>query len=305
MAYAVGKDAFPDYAHRFSPKKFTQPQLFACLVPKVWLKTDYRGVVGFLSDCADLRQVIDLEAVPHFTTLHKASRRLLCQKHVQGLLQATVARSMARRRTIDLAAADSSGFEATHASRYYVWRAKQLGSPPKHMTYRYFPKLGIICDVATHMILAIHPTRGPSPDVGQLSHLLKRLCRGFRVRCLVADAGYDSEPNHVLLREKYHIHSIIPPLLGRPTKKLPTGHYRRLMKTRFDERRYRQRPQAETTVSMIKRNLGSCLSTRTHWSKIREMSLKSLAHNIAILLALRGFLQSLSERFSGHHERSR
>jgi hypothetical protein len=258
-AYAVGKDTFPDYAHRFSPKKFTQPQLFACLVLKVWLKTDYRGVVELLSDCPELCRAIGLEAVPHFTTLHKASRRLLRQKHVQELLEATVVRSMPRRRTIDLAAADSSGFEATHASRYYVWRAKQLGSPSKHMTYRYFLKLGIICDVATHMILAIHPTRGPSPDVGQLSHLLKRLCARVRIRWLVADAGYDSEPNHVLLREEYHIHSVIPPLLGRPTAKLPTGRYRRLMKTRFDKRRYRQRPQAETTVSMVKRNLGSCL----------------------------------------------
>jgi hypothetical protein len=33
---------------------------------------------------------------------------------------------------------------------------------------------------------------------------------------------------------------------------------------------------------MIKRNLGSCLSGRAHSSKIHEMRLKGLAHNIAI-----------------------
>jgi hypothetical protein len=31
------------YSHRNSPKKFTQHQLFACLVLKNFLRTDYRG----------------------------------------------------------------------------------------------------------------------------------------------------------------------------------------------------------------------------------------------------------------------
>jgi len=43
-AFEVGKSALRPYAHRFSPKKFTQPQLFACLVLKEFLKLDYRGL---------------------------------------------------------------------------------------------------------------------------------------------------------------------------------------------------------------------------------------------------------------------
>ena len=34
VALAAGKEAFSDYSHKFSPKKFTRPQLFACLVLK-------------------------------------------------------------------------------------------------------------------------------------------------------------------------------------------------------------------------------------------------------------------------------
>jgi hypothetical protein len=34
VALAAGKDAFSDYSHIYSPHKFTQPQLFACLVLK-------------------------------------------------------------------------------------------------------------------------------------------------------------------------------------------------------------------------------------------------------------------------------
>jgi hypothetical protein len=56
------------YAHKFSPKKFTQPQLFACLVLKTFLKTDYRGLAAHLAEHSDLRAVLGLEIVPHFTT---------------------------------------------------------------------------------------------------------------------------------------------------------------------------------------------------------------------------------------------
>ncbi len=76
-AYATAQRALPAYAHRFSPQKFTQHQLFACLVLKEFLKTDYRGVVGVLADCTDLCAAIELERIPHFTTLQKAADRLL------------------------------------------------------------------------------------------------------------------------------------------------------------------------------------------------------------------------------------
>ena len=77
VAYATAKEALPKYAHRFSPKKFTQHQLFACLVLKEFLKTDYRGIVGVLADCPELCAAIELEHVPHYTTLQKAADRLL------------------------------------------------------------------------------------------------------------------------------------------------------------------------------------------------------------------------------------
>ncbi len=77
MAYAMARDALPKYGHRFSPKKFTQYQLFACLVLKEFLKTDYRDVVGVLTDCPELCATIELQHVPHYTTLQKAADRLL------------------------------------------------------------------------------------------------------------------------------------------------------------------------------------------------------------------------------------
>ena len=72
IALAVGKDAFPDYSHRCSPKTYTpQPQLFACLVLKTLLRIDYRGVEAMLRDLPELCEVIGLRCVPDHSTLQQ------------------------------------------------------------------------------------------------------------------------------------------------------------------------------------------------------------------------------------------
>ena len=55
---AVGSATFSDYSHRYSPKTFTQPQKFACLVLKVFFKTDYRGICKVLSEFTELRAAL-------------------------------------------------------------------------------------------------------------------------------------------------------------------------------------------------------------------------------------------------------
>jgi hypothetical protein len=47
-ALAVAEATLADYGHRFSPHRFTQPQLFACLALKTFFKTDYRGITELL-----------------------------------------------------------------------------------------------------------------------------------------------------------------------------------------------------------------------------------------------------------------
>lgn len=76
-ALATARRALPAYSHRCSPKKFTQHQLFACLVLKNFLKTDYRGVAAHLKDSSSLIATLELTKLPHFTTLQKAAQRLL------------------------------------------------------------------------------------------------------------------------------------------------------------------------------------------------------------------------------------
>ena len=85
-ALAIARDALPAYTHEFSPRKFTQHQLFAILALKEFERCDYRKVAALLQDCPELRQAIGLREVPHFTTLQKASRRMLASDNVRALL---------------------------------------------------------------------------------------------------------------------------------------------------------------------------------------------------------------------------
>jgi hypothetical protein len=76
-ALRLAKESLPAYSSRFSRKDFTQPQLFALLALKTFLKTDYRGVVALLDDFPELRADLGLTRVPHYSTLCYAARRLL------------------------------------------------------------------------------------------------------------------------------------------------------------------------------------------------------------------------------------
>ncbi len=97
VAPATAEKSLPLYAHRFSPRKFTQHQLFACLVLKNFFKVDYRGIVAILRDAPEICSTMGLLNVPHFTTLQKASRRLLRAPRVERLLDHTVRMAMGRR----------------------------------------------------------------------------------------------------------------------------------------------------------------------------------------------------------------
>lgn len=305
VALAAGKEAFSDYSHKFSPQKFTQPQLFACLVLKEFERKDYRGIHQLLLDCPDLRQAIGLHSVPHFTTLQKASRRLLRLGRVRRLLNSTVQRVLKRRRVVSYAAGDSSGFDARHASRYYVHRRDADKSdenrPKKRVIYQRFGKLMLIVCCLSHAIVALVASEGPTPDIDQLDDVLAETPKRLRLRHMVLDAGFDSAHNHRLLREDHGIVSTIPPRHGRPAvdpRSLPKDKYRRRMKTHFNRKAYRKRPQVETVFSMLKRNLGSALRGRSRHSRRRDMLLRALTHNITLAL-LRVFYRASSDPLSG------
>ena len=91
-AFELAQRTIPAFSHRFSPKKFTQHELFALLVLKTHQQQDYRGLVALLVDMPELMRDLGMKAVPHYTTLQKASERFLSDAALQQLLSGTVER---------------------------------------------------------------------------------------------------------------------------------------------------------------------------------------------------------------------
>lgn len=288
VAYATAKRSLPPYLHLKSPKKFTQHQLVACLVLKEFFTTDYRGIEEILEDGTDLRRILELQEVPHYTTLQKAARRLTkkdtLDKLIKEILQVALT-SKIMKKNVRLSALDGTGFESHHISAYFVKRKAKGEEKYQMTTYTRYPKVGIVVDTRTHLVLSGVPERGPYPDIVHFERAVTEAEKNVHSNILTADAGYDSEKSHVFARETYNIRTIIPPKIGRQTVKLPSGKWRKIMATRFNKILYGQRWQVETVNSMLKRNLGSFLRARTYWSQCREMMLRLFVHNVMIVRA--------------------
>jgi Transposase DDE domain len=156
---------------------------------------------------------------------------------------------------------------------------------------RTWPKLTLVCHTATHLVASATLTRGPSQDAPLLPDALEPAVRHLDVDRLLGDGGYDSEANHLLAREHLGVRSTVIALNRRgkgpgrrpASRKWAQTRYRRQMYRRFHRRKYRQRWQAESVISRLKRRLGPCLRGRTDASKERECHVRILTHNLMIL----------------------
>jgi Transposase DDE domain len=283
-ALATGEASLRCYSHHFSPRKYTQPQLFACLALKVFFRTDYRGISVLLYELPELAAALRLRAVPHFTTLHKAGARLLRRRRFRQLLGRTLRRLLGRRRRVKRAAFDSTGFECGHTSHYFVRRRAKGAKAQRKLTYSRWAKLEAAFETSSQLILAAIPRRGPRVDSDRFVPLLEEALRQVRLTTVLADAGYDSESNHRYARERRKVRSVIPATAGRPTSKLPSGKWRRRMKQRLNKHycSYGQRWQAESGFSRGKRRLGSAVNGRTYASQCRDLLLLVLTYNLML-----------------------
>jgi len=287
-AMKAGQESLRNYRRRKSPKKFTQPQLFACLVVKEFRCLDYRGMWVLLQEWPELRNILELKKVPHFTTLWAASKRLLAKPKAEALLDGVLRRCRQAKilgKRTPLAAIDSTGLETRHVSAYYTQRCQRHQG---HYKSRY-PKLSAVGDTANHLVLGCVVDRGPKPDITEAQATIRETICHQPLGALLGDPGYEAEGFHRFCRQESGIRSIIPTTdRGRPRADgqphAVGGHYRRLMKSHFPKVLYGQRWQAETIFSMLKRNFGSALRARSYHSQNREIRLRLLTHDLGILL---------------------
>jgi hypothetical protein len=162
VAYDAAPQAVAAHRHQLSPKKFTQPQLLACLALKEFLRPDYRGLAEHLADHGERNRLLDLKVIPHYTTSQKAAAGLLKAAPARKLFDVVLdlaLRAKVRKRRVPLAAVDGTGMESRHTSRYYVRRRPRTGSETQETTYSKYHKVVLVTDCRSHLVLAATPAR--------------------------------------------------------------------------------------------------------------------------------------------------
>lgn len=87
-AYKLAKQTMPEYSSKFSKKTFTLQQHAAIICLRIRENKGYREIVELLVEMPRVRRALDLDEVPHPSTLCKAFNRLQT-KLWRGLLKAT------------------------------------------------------------------------------------------------------------------------------------------------------------------------------------------------------------------------
>jgi hypothetical protein len=95
----------------------------------------------------------------------------------------------------------------------------------------------------------------------------------------VADKGYDSEENHILVREDLKAYCVIPPRYAHVPIWRTRGRYRKQMKREYTKLLYNQPNKDETIISVIKRLFGEYVTLRLVRTQNRELSFRCIAYN--------------------------
>jgi hypothetical protein len=178
------------------------------------------------------------------------------------------------------ASVDSTGLDAGHRSTHYAHRSGQ-----KRYPLRNWPKLTLACHNATHLLIEVLVSDGPTQDAPWLAPVLRGACRRLNIDRLLADAGYDAESNPVYARTQLGIRSTVICLNRRGGRRWAQTKYRRQMYRRFPKLKYRQRAQIESTIARFKRRLTSSSRGRSRGTQATEVHLRVLTHDLLLLAA--------------------
>ena len=255
------------HSSKYSPQKFTQSQLLTCLILRAYLKTTYRGLIEFLEASSELRRVLQLKRLPHYSTLkYFADRSNVAE--ISNLLMAEIIRQFEPATTE--AAIDSTGMETSAASAHFQSRSGK--SRQKYV------KISVCVLVGSLLPAGVVASWGPSNDKQQVQALIERSAESVTPKRLFADAGYDAEWVHELCRDHWGTESVIKPAVHRADGGI-NGKYRsRMTAETLKKKKYGRRWSVESFMSALKRTTGSMLSARSERALFTEATLRVLAY---------------------------
>jgi hypothetical protein len=265
IAHHLCKAVVPPYSNLKSPHRFTQPQLFACVLLMFYVRKSYRDMEEWLLASDAIVKELGLKEIPDHSTLNRTYKRMRI-----GLLEALQRQLLDQLQPKELGMAfDTTGFSPTQASLHYLARCGRK--------YDHFYKGGYAVGVESQLILASMSGQGPGSDTGFLEPLRRKAARyGVRGQWMIlADCGFDART--------VCSGDLIPPQRRGGVMKLPQRIERlELVSASKMDGYFGQRWKAETVNSVIKRKFGDDIRSRKPSRRYREPIVKGLIYNIHV-----------------------
>lgn len=273
LALRVARKHLAEYAHVNAPKKFTQPQLFACLILKAITGATYRRTEEMLALMPAVREAIGLGAVPRFTTLQAFADRPDILPLIDAVMKSLGRAAMKHGRQD--AALDGTGVETTSASAHFVSRAGRKRTR--------FVKLMLAVLCTSVMPAALVVGWGPTNDLREAWAVRDKLldaCGRNPPTMLWGDGAFDCEAWHRENWERKRTPSYAPVTVKRHDGGVG-GFYRKVFH-QMRPREYGRRWMCESVNSAIKRMTGSVLRSRKENTLFAEAALKVAAYAVKV-----------------------
>ena len=277
-ALEVCRAVLPPYRTRFSKHQFTQPQLLGILCLMRYEDWTFREAEVRLGEHGELRQALGLRSVPDFTTLYRFLQRV-DERTLARAVDETVRRLSGvgrggRKRA--RVAVDATGLASGAVSTFFVRRLHHHGQKP--LPWRYWLKWVVVVDLDRQCVLAQMARRGPWNDCASLPVIVQAASEQTRIGLVLAGAEFDSERNHLYIRQQLRARSVIPAKRGK--KAWRVRGVRAEMPRAFPRRLYRRRARIECVFSSVKRKLSARAPGRLLPRQQRQALLLGLSFNL-------------------------
>jgi IS5 family transposase len=256
-AYSIVKQQLPKYSSKYSRKDFTLHQLVVLNLIRIRHEFEYREAVDLVGYMTPIRDTLELDDMPHFTTVQKAMDRVNAWK-VRWILKESARRMNPSGR----AAMDATGFDRHWSSRHYTQCAQNSIDSLK---------VSVLVDVedGNGPILDVHMTTQKTHD----TQIPPTLCRGHwdQLESVAADKGYDHRDIREWMRGEH-----VRPLIRHRSQR----HQGPAANARMNDDDYHRRSLSETAFSVMKREYGETVRSRTWYRQFREMIMTAAVYNI-------------------------
>jgi len=252
---SLSKIGLRRYSNKFSNHIFSQHQLFYFLILKERMKTSYRGIIRLVRETGVWRN-IGLSKIPHYTTLQKFSERVGFELLHDLISELSVTKSIT-------VIGDGTGFNVTNPSHRYMSVIRKFTGKP----YQIKSPVNIVlfADLQTRSITRANASPTRTHEVNLASALIEKLdCKIF-----IYDKALDSRK----IRENLIKQGIVPVIPYRKNVKKSKA---------INEKLYRQRNNAESIISSIKRLYGNTINNRKPDNQVKQVLLKVINYNISV-----------------------